>query len=262
VLKAKGNKGGAQKKVICGEGAMFATETQLQLLIGLLFMVVGLTLAARIKGAQGSLRYAKASVVMAALSVSAAFIIQVIMAFVYDPSSLNQNLLVKQLYVFEDLFAMLVLAFLGSFAIYSTYAGPRRKWIIALIFLIALIPPIYLTLDYAQATVALATDVVRPFDFTSPPLTKYFYAICGIPLGVTPVLMFARSLVAAIRRKDRVSTNRTAIMFSAVIANEAEYLLYVFAPFIEIAVVIAWIPAALLLLFAVLRITSPIPPTD
>jgi hypothetical protein len=241
---------------------MVAIETPLLLTIGLLFIAVAIILAARIKEAKGSLLYAKASVVLAALSVGAAFIVQVIMAIVYDPSSLNGNLVVKQLYVFEDLFAMLVLAFLASFAVYATYAGRWRKWIVLLIFLIALVPPTYLTIDYARAIVSPPVDVVREFDFTSPPLTKYFYAICGIPLGLIPILVFARALMAARSRKDKASTNRTAIMFSAIIANEAEYLLYVFAPSIEVLVLIAWIPIAIFLLYAVLKITTSPKPTD
>jgi hypothetical protein len=242
---------------------MIAIETPLLLMIGLLFVLVALILAARIKEARGSLLYAKASVVMAALSVSGAFLIQVVMAFVYDPSSSDENLLVKQLYVFEDMFAMLVLAFLASFAIYATYAGPWRKWIILLIFIIALTPTTYLAIDYPFAQVAPPVDIVKQFDFTSPPLTKYFYAICGIPLGLAPILLFARSLTLSRRRGDKVSANRTAIMFSAVIANETEYLLYVFGgPSIEILVLIAWIPVALFLLYAVLKITSPLPPSE
>jgi hypothetical protein len=197
---------------------------------------------------------------MAAISVGAAFIVQVIMAFAYDPIPALDNLIVKQLYVFEDLFAMLVLSFLASFAVFSTYTGPRRKWIILLIFIVSLLPPTYLTLDYSSANVYwLTPPQAELFDFRSPPLTKYFYAICGIPLGLTPILVFARSLISARRRGDKVSTNRAAIMFSAVVANEAEYLLYVFGgSSLEIAVLVAWIPVALFLLFAVLRITSPV----
>jgi hypothetical protein len=238
---------------------MVAIETPFLLMIGLLFLVIGFALVARIGEAKGSLRYAKAMIVMAALSVSGAFLIQVVMAFMYNPSPFDENLILKQLYVFEDMFAMLVLAFLASFAIYATYTGPWRKWVIVLIFIIALTPTTYLALDYASATVGPPLDILKQFDFVSPPLTKYFYAICGIPLGLAPVLIFARSLIAARRSGDKASTNRTAIIFSAVVANEAEYLLYVFGGMsLEIPVLVAWIPVAIFLLYAVLKITGPV----
>ena len=239
-------------------------RTLLLLTIAILFMAVGLILAARIKEAKGSLRYAKTSIIMAALSVSGAFIVQVIMALVYDPTPLAENMILKQLYVFEDLFAMLVLTFLVSFAVFSTYTGPRRRWIILLIFIVSLIPPAYLTLDYSRAIIASLVPLQSElFVLTPPPLTDYFYAICGIPLGLAPILVFARSLISARRRGDKVSTNRTAIIFSAVIANEAEYLLYVFGgPLLEIPVLVAWIPVSIFLLYAVLKITSPLKPSD
>jgi hypothetical protein len=51
-------------------------------------------------------------------------------------------------------------------------------------------------------------------------------------------------------------------MFSAVIVNEGVYLLYAFRYLLGSAIgvlsIIAWIPASLFLLLAVLKITSPI----
>jgi hypothetical protein len=180
------------------------------------------------------------------------------MALAADPNSGNGNLLLKQLYVFVDLFAMLVLSFLASFAVFATYAGSKRILIIVLVFLISLLPPSYLTLSYSQASVVVTSAHPELFDFTSPPLTHIVYAICGIPLGLVPMVAFARSLILARRRKDKVLTNRSALMFSAVVLNEAVYLLYVFAPVSDVLSIVAWIPAALFLLFAVLKITSPI----
>jgi hypothetical protein len=242
---------------------MVEFRTMLLLTIAVLFIVVAIVLFIRVKEAKGSLLRAKVSVILAALSATATFIVEVAMALAYDPFSLNQNLVVKQLYIFEDLFAMLVLAFLGAFAVFATYIGSKRKWIVLLIFIIALIPPSYLTFAYSQAIVnPVSPPQPEIFDFTSPPLTKIFYAICGIPLGLAPLVIFARSLVMARKRKDKVLSSRSAIMFSAVVFNEAVYLIYVFAPIIDVVALVAWIPAALFLLFAVLRITSPVQHTE
>jgi hypothetical protein len=242
---------------------MVEFRTMLLFTDAFLFIIVGFVLFIRVKEAKGALLRAKASVIMAALSAAATFLVEVAMALAYDPFSLNQNLAVKQLYIFEDLFAMLVLAFLGSFAVFATYAGSKRKWIVLLIFIIALLPPSYLTIAHAQAIVSpVSPPQPELFDFTSPPLTKIFYAICGIPLGLAPLVVFARSLIMARKRKDKVLSSRSAVMFSAVAFNEAVYLIYVFAPIIDVVALVAWIPAALFLLFAVLRITSPVQHTE
>jgi surface polysaccharide O-acyltransferase-like enzyme len=242
---------------------MVEFRTMLLFTDAFLFIIVGIVLFIRVKEAKGALLRAKVSVIMAALSAAATFIVEVAMALSYDPFSLNQNLVVKQLYIFEDLFAMLVLAFLGSFAVFATYAGSKRKWIVLLIFIIALLPPSYLTFAHSQAIVSpVSPPQPELFDFTSPPLTKIFYAICGIPLGLAPLVVFARSLMMARKRKDKVLSSRSAIMFSAVAFNEAVYLIYVFAPIIDVVALVAWIPAALFLLFAVLRITSPVQHTE
>jgi hypothetical protein len=236
-------------------------KTTLLLVDTILFFIVGLVLYFRLKEAKGSLLRAKLSVVLTSFSASISFLISVIMALAADPYSTNENLLLKQLYVFEDLSAMLVLAFLASFAVFATYAGSKRKLIIILIFLVSLLPPSYLILSYSQAIVKFPS-VPELFDFTSPQLTKIFYAVCGIPLGLIPVVAFFRSLITARRRKDKVLSSRSAIMFSAVVVNEGVYLFYVFGyvfgPQIDLLSILAWIPAALFLLFAVLKITSPI----
>jgi hypothetical protein len=237
---------------------MVELETILILADGILFFVVALVLFFRLKEAKGSLFKARVSVVLAAFSAAMSFVVSVLMALAADPNSTNGNLFLKQLYVFEDLFAMLVLSFLASFAVFATYAGSKRSLIIVLIFLISLLPPSYLTLNYNLANVVVTSAHPELFNFTPPPLTHIFYAVCGIPLGLLPLAAFSRSLILARRRKDRMLTNRSAIMFAAVLINEGVYLFYVFAPVSNVLSIIAWIPAALFLLFAVLKITSPI----
>jgi hypothetical protein len=219
--------------------------------IAIMFIIVAVVMAARIKATRGSLRLAKASAILAALSTAGSFIFEV-------TSSLNQDeLLVKQLYVFVDLFAMLVLAFLASFAVIATHAGPRRNLFLVLFFAMALIPPLYLLTSYNEAYVVFIEPEV--FDFTAPPLTYPLYAIVGIPLGLIPIVVFIRSFMTARKRGDTVLSNRAAWMFSAVFANEAAYMIYAFGTgIVELAALVAWIPAAFLLLYAVLKITSPV----
>jgi hypothetical protein len=234
---------------------MVEFRTLLILTNSLIFVAVGLTLLVRVKEAKGSLRLAKISVVVAALCSASAFMTETVEALNYE-----NELLIKQLYVFEDLFAMLVLAFLASFALLATYNNPRRNLIIILFFLMALIPPLYLSLNYNLAIV-MATGLPETYNFTAPPLTHILYAFVGIPLGLVPILAFARSYMNARKRGDKILGQRAGIMFSAVALNEAMYLIYVFGGYIvEIASLIIWIPVAFYLLFAVLRITSPVEP--
>ncbi|WXG47373.1 MAG: hypothetical protein WED05_12055 [Candidatus Atabeyarchaeum deiterrae] len=219
----------------------------------ILFIAVGLILIARVREAKGSLLPAKISVVLATFSAAGTFITEAVSALNY------QNvLLVKQLYPIEDLFAMLVLAFLVSFALFATYSGFDRNVVVVLVFLLALIPPAYLTLSYNEAVVG-GIDEFGTLIFSSPPLTHILYAICGIPLGVLPILVFARTFLMARKRGDKMLSNRSAIMLSAVAVNEVCYLIYVFGGGIfSLGALIAWIPAAFFLLYAVLKITSSI----
>lgn len=122
--------------------------TALMLANSIVFFVVGLTITVRLKRAKGSLHLAKVSIVMAAFSAAAAFLIEVILQFVYDPSNPQSWLLVRQLFVLDNLSAMLVVASLASFAVFATYSGGKRKLITLLIFVVALIPTAYLTLNY------------------------------------------------------------------------------------------------------------------
>jgi hypothetical protein len=238
---------------------MVAIRTAIVLVNALLFLVVGFILIFRQKEAKGSLRLAKFSVVLAAFSTAGSFLAEVTSALVYAPIPQNE-LLVKQLYVVIDLFAMLVLAFLASFAVFATYQGPRRNLIVLLFFAMALVPPTYLTLTYSSATVLPGAEP-EFFDFTAPPYTYILYACFGIPLGLVPIFAFARSYVAARRRKDNVSSQRAAMMFSAVALNETVYLVYAFwSGIVELAALIVWIPVALFLLFAILKITAPLEP--
>ncbi|WXG44744.1 MAG: hypothetical protein WED04_12055 [Promethearchaeati archaeon SRVP18_Atabeyarchaeia-1] len=232
---------------------MVAIRTLLLLTIALLFVVVALVLAARIRETKGSLRLAKASVILAALSTAGSFTSAAISALNYLDTTL-----VKVLYVPIDFFAMLVLAWLASFAIIATYAGPRRRLVLALVFIIALIPPLYLATSYNEASIL---GIIEPevLIFQPPPFTQLLYAICGIPLGLIPIVVFARSIMAARRKGDANLTKRAATMFSAVFANEAVYLVYVFGTgVVELSALVLWIPAAFLLLYAVLKITSPV----
>jgi hypothetical protein len=205
------------------------------------------------------LRLAKVTVTLTAFCTAGSFLGEVISALVYAPIPENE-LLVKQLYVVVDLFAMLVLAFLASFAIFATYGGPRRSLIVLLFFAMALIPTIYLTFTYGSAIVVPSAEP-EVFDITPPPYTYVLYACIGIPLGLVPFLAFANSYITARKRQDRVLGQRAAMMLWAVALNEALYLVYVFwSGIIELAALIAWIPVALFLLYAILKITTPLEP--
>lgn len=231
---------------------MTAIRTLLLMAIAIMFIIVALVMAARIKATRGSLRLAKASAILAALSTAGSFIFEVVSSLNYQ-----DELLVKQLYVFVDLFAMLVLAFLASFAVIATYAGSRRNLLLVLFFAMALIPPLYLLTSFNEAQIL---GVIEPevLDFRAPPLTYPLYAIVGIPLGLIPIIVFIRSYMTARKRGDAVLSNRAALMLSAVFANEAAYMIYAFGTgIVELAALVAWIPAAFLLLYAVLKITSP-----
>jgi hypothetical protein len=61
------------------------------------------------------------------------------------------------------------------------------------------------------------------------------------------------------RRGDKVLSIRAAIMLLALAMNEAVYLLYTFGTgLVETGALVAWTPIAVFLLFAVIKITSPI----
>lgn len=238
---------------------MVALRTILILVNGLVFLAIGFTIMFRQKEARGSLRLAKISVTLTAFSTTGSFLTEFVSALSYASNPQNE-LLVKQLYVLVDFFAMLVLAFLASFAVFATYGGPRRNLIAVLFFAMALVPPIYLTFTYGLAVVSPSAEP-EVFDLTPPPYTHVLYACLGIPLGLVPFVAFAKSYIAARKRGDKVLSQRAAMMLSAVALNEAMYLVYVFwSGIVELAALMVWIPVALFLLFAILRITSPVEP--
>jgi hypothetical protein len=232
--------------------------TILFLATSIVFLVIGLIVAVRLKEAKGSLRLAKISVIMLSVSAAGSFLIKTVAQFAYDPSPLSENLLVKELYVPIDLLAMLTFAFLASFAVFATYAGGRRNLIVSLIFLVALIPPAYLTLTYTEAVVGGPTpDTPESYQLAPPIGVTIAYALCGIPLGVLPLVAFGRSLIIARRRRDKVLSRRSTLMLSAIMLVEGAYLVFVFnSGLVELVSLVASIPAAIFLIFAVLNTTS------
>lgn len=237
---------------------MVGLRTILIFVTAVVFLAIGLVIVSRQKEARGMLRSAKICITLAAFSVSAAFLVEVISALSYE--FVHNDLLVKQLYVFNNLFAMLALAFLSSFSVLATYGGRRRNLIAAIFVVMALIPPVYLSFTYSQATVKTIPEQPEPV-FTAPPYADIFYAIFGGPLFIVPVALFTKSYIAARKRGDSVLGQRAAMMLSALLLNEVTYIVYVFGTgIVELAALITWIPIALFLLFAFLKITSIVKP--
>jgi hypothetical protein len=155
---------------------------------------------------------------------------------------------------------MSVLAFLVSFTLFATYRGGSRGLIVLMVFIIALIPTAYLALTYDQTIVVPSPpDYPESYLLTLPPLTNILFALCGIPLGVIPLLAFGRSFIRARRREDKVLSQRSGMMLSSIMLNEVAYLLFVFyVGLIKVVTIVVWIPIELFLLYAVLKITSPV----
>lgn len=241
---------------------MNETGTIMLLTNSLVFLLIGFTIMTRLREAKGSLRLAKISIAMTTFSAAAAFLMSIVEELVYDPLNAQSSQLVGQLFIPTNFFAMLVLAFLASFAVFATYNGGKRKLAVLLIFLVALVPTAYLSLTCNQIIVGQAPpDYPVSYVLTLPPLTLILFALCGIPLGVIPLAAFGRSFITARRRGDKVLGRRAAMMLSSYVLNATEYLVYAFSAGISTFVVLAtWIPIALFLLFAVLRITSPVEP--
>jgi hypothetical protein len=225
----------------------------------LAFLLVGLVILARLREVKGSLRLAKISFAMAAFSAAAGFLVTIVQQLIYDPSG-SQNLLIAQLFVPANMFAMLVLAFLASFAIFATYSGGKRKLIVLLLFVVALIPTAYLALTYDQLAVNPPTpDMPESYQLELTLAVMILFALCGAPLGVIPLAAFGRSFIAARKRGDRVLSRRAAMMFSAIVLNMIAYIMYVFPlGVLRFVALAAWVPIQLLLLYAVLRITSSV----
>jgi hypothetical protein len=232
--------------------------------LSIAFLAVGLVTLVRLKEAKGSLRLAKASIVMTGFCAASAFLTGTVSQLIFEPLPLENPswLLVRQLYVPMDLFAMLVLAFVDSFAIFATYSGKMRKLMVALVFIVALIPTAYLLSAYNQAVLSAAPpDHPESYLLTVPQYTHILFALCGTPLAIIPLAAFGRSFIIARRIGDRVLGHRAAMMFSSVLLNEAAYAFFAFfTGFVELVSIMLWIPVAFFLLYSVLSITSPLEP--
>jgi hypothetical protein len=106
---------------------MVSLSTVLLLINALVFIFVSLVIIFRVKEAEGSLKPAKISIALATTFAAAAFIVEAITAL-----SSSNELPPKQLFVVDNLFAMLAVASLSSFAILATYGGSRRNLLVAI----------------------------------------------------------------------------------------------------------------------------------
>jgi hypothetical protein len=223
------------------------------------FLIIGFVFLIRLREAKGSLRLAKICIAMTCFSAVGAFLLNIVTQLIYNPSD-PENLLIKQVFVPENLFAMLVMAFLASFAVFATYSGGKRKLITLSIFIVALIPTAYLMLKYSQATVTNPLpDEPESYHLVLPELAMALFALCGIPLGIIPVVAFSRSLVLARKRGDKVLSHGAAMMLSAVVFSLIGYILYVFPlGILRLVSLIVLIPSELFLLFVVLKTTRQV----
>jgi cytochrome bd-type quinol oxidase subunit 2 len=222
------------------------------------FLIIGLIIMVRLREAKGSLRLAKISIASAAFCAAVAFMVITLSQFVYDPSG-SQDLLVKQLYVPSNLFAMLVVAFMASFSVFATYSGGKRKMLILIFFLVALAPTAYLTLHYPDLSVSNPTPAMpESYTLSLTPVVIILFALCGLPLGMIPVVAFGRSVFVARKRKDRTLSRGATMMFLAVLLNFAVTVMFVF-PFdiLRFVALVAWIPIELFLVYALVKTTGP-----
>jgi hypothetical protein len=240
---------------------MYVLGTVLFLVNAIVFSAIGFVIMVRLREAKGSLLRAKISIAMSVFSAAAAFLLETISQLVYDPADL-ENLMVKKLFVPMNLFAMLVIAFLASFAIFATYSDRGRKLIVLLIFAVALTPTAYMAWTYDLLTVAEATPYIpESFRVNVPDPAMILFALCAVPVGLIPLVAFGRSYIMARRRGDKVLSRRGATMFSAVLLNMVAYLMFLLPiPILRLVSLIVFIPSELFLLFAVLRITSQVKP--
>jgi hypothetical protein len=233
---------------------MVSPSTMLLLINALVFIFVSLVIIFRVKEAEGSLKLAKISIAFATTSAAVAFIVEAVIGL----SSPNE-LPAKQLFVVDNLFAMLAVASLSSFAILATYGGSRRNLLVAIFYLMALVPPSYLMFTYTLLQFQFVGSGLYEVSIASPGLT--LFVIFGVPLGVFPFLVLAKSFVTARRRGDKALSHRAALLLSAVTANLFLFVIYVFGEANwEMIALIVWVPAALLLLYSFLRTARPIEP--
>jgi hypothetical protein len=228
----------------------------LLLINAIIFIFVSLIIIFKVKEARGSLRSAKASIVLATTFAAAAFIMEAITAL----NSSNEPL-AKQLYVFDNLFTMLAVASLSSFAVLATYVGSRRNLLAAIFYIMALSPPTYLVFTYDRLQFEFMGSGLYQVYIPSPGLALYI--IFGIPLGVLPFLVLVKSFITARRRGDKSLIRRAALVLTTVTFNLLLLIIYVFgdADWGMVAL-IAWMPAVLLLLFSFLKTARPIEPQN
>jgi hypothetical protein len=233
---------------------MGSLPTMLLLVNALVFIVISLVIVFRVREAKGSLKLAKMSIALATTFAAAAFIMEAITGLVY-----SNELLAKQLYIIINLFTLLAVASLSSFAVFATYSGSRRNLIVKILYVMALVPPLYLVFTFDRLYVVFMGSGLYEVSMLNPGLTLYI--IFGVPLGVFPLLVLARSFVIARRRRDKALSNRVALLLFAVTSNLLLLLIYFFGDVNwGMAALIAWIPAALLLLLSFLRTVRPIEP--
>lgn len=233
---------------------MVSLSTILLVANALVFTTISLVIIFRVREAEGSLKSAKVSIALAATFTAAAFIIEAIAGLNYSSEPLA-----KQLYVVGTLLTMFAMASLSSFAVLATHSGSRRNLIVGIFYVIALAPPLCLIFTYDQLyVVVMGTGLYEVFMAN---IVITFYEIFAVPLGVLPFLVLAKSSVDARRRGDKALSNRAALLLFVVTSNLLLLIIYAFGDVnLEMAALIAWIPAALLLLLSFLRMVKPIEP--
>jgi len=227
--------------------------TELLLFNALLFTSISIFITFRVKETQGSLKPIKRSIVLATAFAAGALIMEILI-----PLS-SSDVLAEQLFVVDNLFAMLIVASLSSFALLATYGGSRRNLVVGVFYVMALVPPFYLAFTYHQLTFKVIDSQL--YEATLPMIGLIFFVVFGVPLGAFPVLALARSFVIARKRGDKALSRRVVLLFSAVASNLVLLAIYVFGDVnAQMVALVAWVPAALLLLLSFLRTATPIEP--
>jgi hypothetical protein len=233
---------------------MVALPTMLLLVNALVFIAISLVITFRVREAEGSLKLAKTSIVLATTFAAAAFIVEAATGLSY-----SNELLAKQLYVVVNLFTLLAVASLSSFAILATYGGSRRNLVVMVFYIMALAPPLYLMFTYEKLHFNFMGSGLYEVSIVNPGLT--LYVIFGVPLGVLPFLVLTKSYLTARKRGDKALSRRVAWLLFTVTSNLLLLAIYVFgdANWGMIALT-TWIPVTLLLLLSFLRTVRPIEP--
>jgi len=235
---------------------MASLWTALLLFNAVVFICISIFITFRVREAVGSLKPVKASIVLATAFAAGGFIMEILI-----PLCSSDLLLAEQLFVFDNLFAMIVVASLSSFAWLATYGGPRRGLVVVLFYLMAFAPPFYLAFTYDQLNFVFVGPGL--YEATLPELGLILFVVFGVPLGAFPVLVLARSLANARKSRDKALTQRVTLLLSAVTFNLVLLAIYVFGDInLQMDALLAWIPAALLLLLSFLRTAAPIEPNS